>query len=118
MHQGQQLTGRGVTRGGAWREAATQAIWHKYDRRGVDESSYLGDAKMVTVHLFVDSNEAALERQWPAVPRVGETLILLDRPGELRVTDVVWAEYPGGRLSARVHLKAHTETDPAPFIRG
>ena len=61
---------------------------------------------MIEVLLFrSDDPNAFAERQWPAVPRVGETVVMPPPGGgAFEVVGVVWDDQRTG-LVARVHLR-------------
>jgi hypothetical protein len=60
---------------------------------------------MIDVLLITrdQGGEKLVERQWPAVPRVGEAVVLHDVAGTFEVVEVVWYDQPTG-MAASVHL--------------
>jgi hypothetical protein len=58
---------------------------------------------MIEIYLFVDDKYVG-QRKWAMVPRLGESMILLDPAGTYEVTKMVWHD-KGTGLTANVHLK-------------
>jgi hypothetical protein len=57
---------------------------------------------MIMCQLFVDGFCKA-ERNWPTVPRIGESLTISELTGAHRIADVVWFD-SHGTLIARIHM--------------
>jgi len=57
---------------------------------------------------FTEGGKRLCEREWPTVPRVGETITLKDSSGLFEVIRVHWEEYTedGAGLVANVSLRA------------
>jgi hypothetical protein len=60
-------------------------------------------ATMVEIYLFIGEDYVG-QRSWPMVPRLGESMILLEPAGTYEVTKMVWHDKDTG-LTANVHLK-------------
>lgn len=58
---------------------------------------------MTEIYLFIGAQYVG-QRNWAMVPRVGESMILLEPAGTYEVTKMVWHDKPTG-LTANVHLK-------------
>ena len=58
---------------------------------------------MFTVLFMVENEGIGHEREWPAVPRIGESILLHRGQTSTNVVDVVWHEMPDG-VQVRVHL--------------
>ena len=58
---------------------------------------------MIEIYLFIGDQYVG-QRKWATVPRVGESMILLDPKGTYEVTKTVWHDKDTG-LTANVHLK-------------
>jgi hypothetical protein len=58
---------------------------------------------MITIHFFT-APEKYIERRWPAVPGIGDAVVVPGAPGARTVTEIVWLD-DGNEVVARVHIK-------------
>jgi len=58
---------------------------------------------MIEIYLFINDQYVG-QRSWATVPRLGESMILLEPQGTYEVTKMVWHDKETG-LTANVHLK-------------
>lgn len=58
---------------------------------------------MTEIYLFIGDDYVG-QRNWVMVPRLGESMILLEPAGTYEVTKMVWHDKVTG-LTANVHLK-------------
>lgn len=59
---------------------------------------------MVAVQFFGEGEQVGQDRNWPAAPRIGETIVLSGVRKATKVVDVVWHELQN-EVRAHVHLE-------------
>jgi hypothetical protein len=59
---------------------------------------------MIIIRLFLKGESLGTEREWPVVPRIGESLSLNGNREEYEVVKIAW-HAAGGSLVANVHIE-------------
>ena len=57
---------------------------------------------------FSEGGQRLAEREWPVVPRVGETVNLHDCPGRFEVIRVHWEEHAEATDGLAAHISVRT----------